>query len=176
MNKPMNKELHHQQRHMGRFVLIHLAIVIIVPLFVSVYGGTIDHLLLLLITGLILTLIDRRYGSYLYWSLLFLGYLLKEIIVSNFIMAWLIIQPKPKLDPGIIAVPLTVTTGLEITVLSLAIAATPGTLIVELGNDPAGHYVLYVHTINVGDPDQFRAAIKNGFERMILHISRGVTV
>ena len=172
----MKSELHHQQRHMGRFVLIHLAIVILVPLFVTLYGGMWDYVITLLFAALVLILVDRRYGSYLFWSLIFCGYLLKEIIVSNIVIAWLILQPKPKLDPGIIAVPLTVTTGLEVTVLSLAIAATPGTLIVELGNDPSGHYVLYVHTINVGDPDQFRATIKNGFERLILQISRGVTV
>jgi multicomponent Na+:H+ antiporter subunit E len=107
--------------------------------------------------------------------LIFLIYLVKEIIVSNVAMAWLIIQPIPKLDPGIIAVPLTISTALEITVLSLAISVTPGTLVVELGQDPIGCYVLYVHSLNVDDPDKFRATIKNGFERMILQISRGAT-
>lgn len=171
----MTEPLHQQQRHMSRYLLIHLGITAVVPLFVNVVGGIWDYLLAFLVAGFLLSLIDRRYASYLFWSFIFLAYLVKEIIVSNVVLAWLIIQPKPKLDPGIIAIPLTVTTSLEITVLSLAIAATPGTLIVELGSDQPGHYVLYVHNINVGDPDQFRAAIKNGFERMILQISRGVT-
>jgi multicomponent Na+:H+ antiporter subunit E len=125
--------------------------------------------------GLLLALLDRRYGQYLLWSLVFLLYLIKEIIVSNIALAWLIVQPTPKLDPGIIAVPLTVTTDLEIIVLSLAIAATPGTMIVDLKRSDTGQYVLYVHTIDVGEPDKFRAAIKGGFERMILNISKGAT-
>jgi multicomponent Na+:H+ antiporter subunit E len=171
----MKSELHHQQRSMVRFLLVHLLLVIALPFFFTLFGGAWDYLITLLVTALVLALIDYRYGLYLFWSVLFLIYLVKEIIISNFVMAWLVIQPKPKLDPGIIAVPLTVTTGLEITVLSLAIAVTPGTLIIELGTDASGCYVLYVHNINVGDPDQFRAAIQNGFERMILKISRGAT-
>ena len=171
----MTEPLHQPQPHMGRYLLIHLIITAVVPLFVNGVGGIWDYLLVLLAAGLLLAIIDRRYGSYLFWSFIFLTYLVKEIIVSNLVLAWLIVQPKPKLDRGIIAIPLTVTTSLEITVLSLAIAATPGTLIVELGSDQPGHYVLYVHNINVGDPNRFRATIKDGFERMILQISRGVT-
>ncbi len=171
----MKSELRHQQRHIGRFLLLHLAITILVPVFVTFYGGVWDYFIILIVAALLLTLIDRRYGSYLFWSLIFVIYLIKEIIISNVAMAWLIIQPRPKLDPGIIAVPLTISTALEITVLSLAISVTPGTLVVELGQDPIGCYVLYVHSLNVDDPDKFRATIKNGFERMILQISRGAT-
>jgi multicomponent Na+:H+ antiporter subunit E len=127
------------------------------------------------LAALVLSIIDWRYGQGLFWSLIFLVYLVKEIIVSNIALAWLIIQPKPKVDPGIIAIPLTVTTGLEVTILSLAIAVTPGTMVVELGRDQNGRYELYVHAINVGDPGQFRASIKEGFERMILRVSRGAT-
>lgn len=171
----MNDELRHQQRHIGRYLLIHLAFVIIIPLFINIYGNILDYFIAFLAAAIVLALFDRRYGQYLIWSTLFIIYMLKEIVVSNLDMAWLILQPKPKLDPGIIAVPLTVTTGLEITVLSLAIAATPGTMIIELNEDQSGRNVLYVHTLNVHDPDKFRATIKNGFERMILYISRGAT-
>lgn len=171
----MKSDLRHQQEYIGRLLLIHLLLIILVPLFVTLYGGVWDYLITLLVAALMLTLIDRHYGSYLFRSMLFLIYLVKEIIVSNLSMAWLIIQPKPALDPGIIAIPLSVSTGLEIILLSLAITFTPGTMIVELGQEPNGGYVLYVHALNVGDPDQFRATIKNGFERMILQISRGAT-
>jgi multicomponent Na+:H+ antiporter subunit E len=159
---------------MAHFLAIHLLIATLAPFFFTLYGGAWDHILSFVAAALPLSLIERRYAFYLFWSLRFLLYLIKEIVISNLVMAWLIIQPKPKLDPGIIAIPLTVTTDLEITVLSLAIAATPGTLIVELGREANGP-VLYVHTLNVGDPDAFRGTIKDGFERMILAISRGAT-
>jgi multicomponent Na+:H+ antiporter subunit E len=171
----MNNELHHQQRQMLRYLLANFLLVLILPFFFTLYGGLWDYLLTAVVAALLLALINRNYGLYLFWSFAFIIYLLKEIVVGNIAMAWLILQPKPKLDPGIIAIPLTVSTSLEITVLSLAIAATPGTLVIDLDRDPAGGNTLYIHTLNVGNPDQFRASIKNGFERMILYISRGVT-
>jgi multicomponent Na+:H+ antiporter subunit E len=169
----MSDELQIRQHHMGRLLLINVVITIIFPIFVTLYGSIWDYIITFFAAAILLTLFDWRYGLYLYRSAIFLLYLVKEIIVSNLALTRIIIQPKPKVDPGIIGVPLTVTTDLEITVLSLAIAATPGTLVVELSKNASGQRVLYVHNINVGDPDQFRAAIKNGFERMILQISRG---
>lgn len=172
----MSSELNQSQRHIRRFLLIHLIITIVLPFFFAPFRDFWNYFVAALAGALLLGIVDRSYGRYLFWSFVSMVYLIKEIIVSNFVLAWVIIQPRPKFDPGIIAIPLTVTTGLEITVLSLAIAVTPGTLVLELGRDPKGHYVLYVHSFNVGDPDKFRATIKGGFERMILQISRGATV
>jgi multicomponent Na+:H+ antiporter subunit E len=155
------------------FLLVHLLLVIALPAFFTIFGGIWDYLIVLLLGTVVLAAVDYHYAIYLFWTLAFLVFLIKELIVSNFAMAWHVIQVKPKLDPGIIAVPLTINTGLEITVLALVVALTPGTLVIDLGRDAEGRPVLYVHTFNVGDPDQFRMSIKNGFERMILNISRG---
>lgn len=171
----MTKEIQSQQRNMGRYLLIHFVLTIVLPFFVKIYAHLMDYVIAFFVIAIILSVVNRNYGRYLVRSAIFLAYLFKEIIVSNITLTWIILRPKPKLDPGIIAIPLTVTTGLEITVLSLAIAATPGTLIVELKRDENGQSTLYVHSLDVGDPDKFRAAIKNGFERMILQISRGAT-
>ena len=171
----MNDNLPRQQRRMNRMLLLHLLAIIVIPALFPIFGNGWDNVIVAALGVVLLGLINPRYGRYLFWSTLFVVYVVKEIIVSNIALAWLIIQPKPKLDPGIIGVPLTVNTALEITVLSLAIAATPGTMIVELGRNDAGDNVLYVHTVNVGDPEQFRASIKGGFERMIVQISRGAT-
>ena len=123
----------------------------------------------------IISLFDHRYLRQMLWSAIFLVYLTWQIILSNLSLAWLIIQPNPKLDPGIVGIPLTITGGLEITLLASAITLTPGTLSVDLGTDADGRTVLYVHNLRVGDPEQFRASVKDGFERMILQVSRGGT-
>ena len=106
-------------------------------------------------------------------------YVLWEILVSNIRMAWMMIQPpgrlKAMLDPGIIAIPLSVTTDLEIITLATVITLTPGTLSVDLGQNEKGQQVLYVHNLQVIDPEQFRASLKDGFERRILQISQGNT-
>jgi multicomponent Na+:H+ antiporter subunit E len=156
------------------FLAFHLLLILIIPNLFTIAGGTWDYLIVALAAMLLFSLLNRRYAIFLFWLTAFLLYLILEIVISNVSLAWLIVQPKLRIDPGIISVPLTVTTALEITVLSLAIAATPGTMVVELGQSPDGRLVLYVHTINVGDPDRFRATIKNGFERMVLNISKGV--
>lgn len=70
---------------------------------------------------------------------------------------------------------LAVNTGLEITALASAVSLAPGSLCIDLSTDEKGQHVLYVHDFHVGEPDKLRASIKNGFERMVLHISRRAT-
>ena len=154
-------------------LLVNLLIAAIGPQLVQVFASYWDYAISFVVGVVIISLFDRRYPRYLFWSAVFLAYLTWEIILSNLSLAWLIIQPNPKLDPGIVAIPLTVTGGLEITVLASSITLTPGTLTVDLGTDAKGRTVLYVHNLRVGDPEQFRRSVKDGFERMILRISQG---
>ena len=153
--------------------LINVLAMVAVPWFFEAFGGPWDHLIAFMAAYLILGLFDRRYLRAVFWGVVFLLYLLWEILLSNVSLAWLVIQPKPRLDPGIVAVPLTITTGLEITMLASAITLTPGTLSVDLGKDDEGRNVLFVHNLKVGDPEAYRASVHNGFERMILRITGG---
>jgi multicomponent Na+:H+ antiporter subunit E len=175
MNKDPKPSGQLVRRHIRRNLVAHLSITILIPLLYPLYAGVWDYMVTGVVTGLVLGLINRRYGRFLFWTAYFIIYLLWEIIISNLVMARVILDPKPKLDPGIIAVPLSVTSNIEITLLSLAVTVTPGTLIVELAPDPTGRTVLYVHALQVVNPDNFRATIKGGFERMIMNISRGAT-
>jgi multicomponent Na+:H+ antiporter subunit E len=153
--------------------LINLLIAAIGPHLIQVFANLWDYVIAFVVGIVLITLFDRRYLWQMLWSIVFLAYLTWQIILSNLSLAWLIVQPNPKLDPGIVAIPLTITSGLEITLLASAITLTPGTLSVDLGTDANGHTVLYVHNLRVGDPEQFRTSVKNGFERMILRVSRG---
>jgi multicomponent Na+:H+ antiporter subunit E len=172
----MRSRLQHEHRYMPYFLLTHLLLIIALPAFFTVFGGIWDYLIVLLLGVLVLAAVDYHYAIYLFWTIAFLLYLIKELVVSNVTMAWLVIQPNPKVDPGIIGVPLTATSDLEITALAISVVLTPGTLVIELGKDKEGRGILYVHSINVGDPEAFRASIQNGFERMILNITRGAPV
>jgi multicomponent Na+:H+ antiporter subunit E len=158
---------------MAYFLLIHLLLIIALPAFFTIFGGIWDYLIVLVLGVLVLAVLDYHYAIYLFWTIAFLIYLIKELVISNVTMAWLVIQPKPKVDPGIIAIPLRASSDLEITTLAISVALTPGTLVIDLGKDKEGRGVLYVHAINVRDPDEFRASIQNGFERMILNITKG---
>lgn len=171
----MTSEIQNQQRNINRYLLVHFVLTIVLPSFIKIYAHLLDYVIAFFVVAIVLSVIHLNYGRYLVRSAIFIVYLFKEIVVSNLTLAWIILQPNPKLDPGIIAIPLTVTTELEIIVLSICIITTPGTLIVELKRNGDGQGTLYVHSLDVRDPDKFRATIKDGFERMILQISRGAT-
>ena len=95
----------------------------------------------------------------------FMAYVGWDIFTASLALAWLTLQPKLKLSPAVIAIPLDVKTDFEIVVLANLIALSPGTLSLDVSNDKG---TIFVHTISHDDPDVFRAAIKDGMERRVL--------
>jgi multicomponent Na+:H+ antiporter subunit E len=98
-----------------------------------------------------------------------LGLFLRELVLSALRVAWLVVQPKPRLHPGIIAYPLTVTTDAQITLLANMITLTPGTLSIDVSDD---RRTLYIHAIDVTDREALIGSIAAGFETKILGVLR----
>ena len=94
---------------------------------------------------------------------------LRELILSALRVAWLVVQPRPRLRPGIIAYPLTVTTDAQITLLANMITLTPGTLSIDVSDD---RRTLYVHAIDVANREKLIGDIAAGFETRILGVLR----
>ena len=140
----------------------------VVPLF-----GLIDYVIGFAIGTIAISAVHRPYALRAYRMAYFIGYVIWQIVLSNLSIAKLVLQPKPQLDPGIIAVPLTVSTGLEIMILASVITLTPGTISVDLGKNETGQQVLYVHNLRVGDAEEFRRSVHDGFERLLLQVTRG---
>jgi multicomponent Na+:H+ antiporter subunit E len=99
----------------------------------------------------------------------FVIFFLQELVLANFRVAWDVVTPKAYRRPGIVAVPLDAKTDTEITLLSILITLTPGTLSLDVSDD---RQVLYVHGMFVDDPDAFRREIKEGFEQRVLELLR----
>ncbi len=89
---------------------------------------------------------------------------LSELFLSAFRVARDTLSPRMGFRPAIIGVPLDVDNDVEIMLLANLISLTPGTLSVDVSTDRS---TLYVHAMNVGDPEALRAEIKDGFERRI---------
>ena len=142
---------------------------------IAPFFGIFDYIIGFAIGFVAITIFHRPYVRRAYRLLYFIMYVIWEILLSNLSIAKLVLQPKPRLDPGIIAVPLRLASNLEITILASVITLTPGTISVDLGENGAGERVLYVHNLRVGDPDTFRRSIRDGFERLILQVTRGTT-
>lgn len=135
--------------------------------------GVADYLIGFGLGFLVIWLTNRAYGRRAYDLIYFIGYVLWAIVLSNLSLAKLVLQPRPQFDPGIIAVPLTVSTNLEIMILASVITLTPGTISVDLGQNAQYKRVLYVHNLTVDDPETFRQSIKDTFERLLLRVTRG---
>jgi multicomponent Na+:H+ antiporter subunit E len=107
----------------------------------------------------------RRMGRIL--SLLVLFF--KELALSAWKVAVLVMSPRMELKPGIFAYPLTVDRDFEITLLANLITLTPGTLSVHVSAD---RKTLFVHAIDCSDPEATRRDIATGFERKIMEAFR----
>ncbi len=89
---------------------------------------------------------------------------LAELCLSGLRVARDTISPRMDFRPAIIAIPLDVKRDLEVMLLANLISLTPGTLSVDVSDDRS---TLYVHAMNVDDPEALRREIKQGFERRI---------
>jgi multicomponent Na+:H+ antiporter subunit E len=98
----------------------------------------------------------------------FAFYFIWELIKANYQVARTVLfTPKDRLHPGIIGVPLDIKSDAEITMLANLITLTPGTLSLDVSQDCT---VLFVHSIEVDDPEAFRSATKQGFERAVREV------
>lgn len=88
----------------------------------------------------------------------------RELILSGWRVARLVLTPRMELKPGIFAYRLSVDSDFEITLLANMITLTPGTLSVDVSDD---RRTLFVHAIDCSDVEKARAEIRNGFERKI---------
>lgn len=94
---------------------------------------------------------------------------LKELVLSAWRVAVLVVTPRMDVRPGIFAYPLTVDRDFEITLLANLITLTPGTLSVDVSAD---RKTLFVHAIDCTDPERMFRDIAEGFERKILEAFR----
>jgi multicomponent K+:H+ antiporter subunit E len=86
---------------------------------------------------------------------------LREVVVANLQVAWIILQPRMPIRPAFIVIPLDVQDDLQIAAFASMITLTPGTLTVDVAPDRSA---LYVHCLAVDDVDAVRAQIKRQFE------------
>lgn len=92
-----------------------------------------------------------------------------EVTVSTIRVAWEIMTPVPRRSPGLIEVPLEVTSDVEITMLANLITFTPGTVTIDIADDRSH---LIVHDMFLRDPEAARRHIKRRYESWVLRLMR----
>lgn len=98
-----------------------------------------------------------------------LFYVVTQIPLANVQVAWQVLRPRLDLQPGVIAYPLRARTDMEITLLANLISLIPGSVSVDLSPDRS---TLYVHVMDLRDPDKFKGSLRQGLERRVLEVLR----
>jgi len=137
--------------------------------FVTEQFTPVNLLIGLAVGYLILMLVQRALGPSRYFTkvpaaiglLLFFSW---ELVRANIRMAMYVLGPNRWMRPGIVAVPLEPKGEIELTLLANMITLTPGTLSLDVADDRS---VLYIHAMDVGEPEEFVREIKDGFERRL---------
>lgn len=98
------------------------------------------------------------------------GFTFYELMLANLRVARYTVSRLRTLRPAVLRVPLEPDlTDTEITLLASLITLTPGTLTLDVSRDRSA---MFVHFMHVEDDAQAIAAVKNGFERRILKVTR----
>jgi len=90
-----------------------------------------------------------------------------DIVLSNINVAKLILGPESRLRPAYVWIPLDLTNVYGISALAGIITMTPGTVSVDLATDRRH---LLVHFLDVDDPAEAVAQIKQRYERPLLEV------
>ncbi|MGX8177385.1 Na+/H+ antiporter subunit E [Exiguobacterium artemiae] len=94
---------------------------------------------------------------------------LYELVVANLQVLSIILKPRLDIKPGIFAYETELKHNWQITLLSLLITLTPGTLVVDISDD---NKTLYIHALHMPEADDAVDSIRNSFEKAILEVSR----
>jgi multicomponent Na+:H+ antiporter subunit E len=111
----------------------------------------------------------RRYTRRVPVFLMFVLYYFRELVTSALEVIRALFRDQNSLKPGIIAFPLDAKSDMEIVLLNNLLIFTPGTLGVHLSEN---REILFIHIIDVPDPDDARHRIKTGLERRLLEVLR----
>jgi multicomponent Na+:H+ antiporter subunit E len=96
-----------------------------------------------------------------------LGHLLWQIVLANFRIAMDVISVHHRMRPGVIRLPLDVTSDQEILLLAAMINITPGSVALDVSAD---RRVMYVHVMHMQNAEEAKREIKEGFERRVLEL------
>ncbi|UYN92026.1 MAG: Na+/H+ antiporter subunit E [Anaerolineales bacterium] len=163
----------HENQEIIGLLLVNVSLAVFWYIFIPTYGGAEDLFIGFGLGMVALSIYYRGYRQRIWWLLSYLIFVGWEIVLSNAKLTWWILHPKLEFKPGIVAVPLTLDSDFEITVLVTMITLTPGTVSIDLRPDKSGRNVVYIHSFFVEDADAFRHEIKDTFERRLSLVTRG---
>lgn len=127
-----------------------------------------------LIGILVMYLMHRFFGQQFYmrkvWSIIKLVFLfLEELVVSSYVVLKQICSPKLNIKPGIFTYETKLSGDIEITALALLLTLTPGSVVMEIGEEGQ---LFYIHAMDIekSKVDVLRSMAR--FEKAIMEVTR----
>lgn len=127
------------------------------------------------IVGLFILFCIRRFFNkpFYLFTLAAVGKLLvifiHELIISSMMVMKHVLRPKVDVKPGIFKVETDLEGDLEVTLLSLLICLTPGSVVMEITPDAK---TLYIHGLNMPESKESVLKSKSVFEKAIKDVTR----
>lgn len=90
-----------------------------------------------------------------------------DIIVANWQVARLVLDPRVTLRPAIVQVPVALEDPFVLTILGSIVSLTPGTVTLEIDRDAGA---LIVHALDVDDTDQLITLIQTRYEAALREV------
>lgn len=94
---------------------------------------------------------------------------IKELISSSVLVIKQVLQPKLSITPGVFSLETELKGDWEITLLSLLLTLTPGSVVLEVS--PEGN-VLYIHAMDIPESRDVVIKAKEMFEKAIMEVTR----
>ncbi|MDX1619653.1 MAG: Na+/H+ antiporter subunit E [Nitriliruptorales bacterium] len=85
------------------------------------------------------------------------AYFIWALVRASSVVAWEVITPGLQITPGVVTAPLRTRSPALITLIANMISLTPGTISLDLGEDPP---TLYIHVLHLRSPEEVRANIR----------------
>ena len=127
-----------------------------------------------LVSAAVIYIFRRMFFRPLYFRKVVLGVMLalvfvKELVKSNLAVLRVVFRLRPQVRSGVIAVPTELTSDIALTLLANMITLTPGTLTLDISAD---RRYLFVHTLNLDDPEDVKREIRTAFEAYLRELGR----
>jgi multisubunit Na+/H+ antiporter MnhE subunit len=90
-----------------------------------------------------------------------------DLVVASLDVAWIVLSPRRRHRPAIVAVPVDARTDWGVALFSYLVSMTPGSTTLHVADD---RRTLYVHFLDAPDEAARAAGIKALFERRILQM------
>jgi multicomponent Na+:H+ antiporter subunit E len=99
----------------------------------------------------------------------FAVFYVRELVLANLRVASDVLAWKPRIRPGVLAIPLEASSDTEITLLANLLTLTPGSVSLDVSSD---RRFLYLHAMYIDDLEEYRASVKADIERRVLEVLR----